>query len=46
MLNKSHPHKVSNRRAVWDSRSGWKKYKKLIVQGEGGWNSREDVEKN
>ena len=36
--------KVSNRRGVWNSRGGWKKYKKLIVPGGGGnenFNSRE-----
>ena len=32
---------VSNRRGVWNSRGGWKKYPKLIVRGRaGGWNSR------
>ena len=32
--------KVSNRQGVWNSRSGWKKYQKLIVGGigiVGGW---------
>ena len=28
--------KVSNRRGVWNSGGGWKKYKKLIVRGGGG----------
>ena len=29
---------VSNRRGVWNSRGGWKKYPKLIVRGRvGGW---------
>ena len=33
--------KVSNRRGVWNSGGGWKKYPKLIVGGGGGgWNSR------
>ena len=27
--------KVSNRQGVWNSRSGWKKYQKLIVGGIG-----------
>ena len=42
--------KVSNRQGVWNSRSGWKKYQKLIGGGlektanfnsrEGGWEGR------
>ena len=37
---KLHYSKVSHRQGVWNSRSGWKKYQKLIVGGGGGgWNN-------
>ena len=34
--------KVSNRRGVWNSRGGWKKYQKLIVGGGGGGEKTEN----